>query len=121
DAGVLEGVDAAADDRHDATRDLHVERAVTADENGLRLALLARDLGEPPRPRDRERGADTVLARRVTGRGHDPAPGSPLRIRADYHRAPPQLGVVALLHRGVEGVHVHVPNNSHSHELSGFT
>ena len=101
DSGSTSGVH-VAQDRHDLRRHRLVLVEVRPHDDQLRA--------KPHRARHRHRRAHAELARLVARRRHHAAP---LGAAAHRHRPAAQRGIVALLHRGVEGVHVQMDNAPH--------
>ena len=89
-------------DHHDLPRHLLVAVHPRGHEHRVRALLTGLE--------DRHGGAHAEAAGLVAGGRDDPAVGRP----ADDDALAPQLRVVQLLHRGVEGIHVDVQNHDGS-------
>jgi hypothetical protein len=113
DAGLLEGVAGGGEDRHDPRRDVSIEGVILTDEDRLRLAATTRGLRQAPRARDRQGRADAVPSGRVARRRHDASAVALLGIGADDEGPVAERRIPPRLDGGVEGVHVHVSDDSH--------
>src|SRR5690606_26622948 len=96
-----------AEDRLHLARDRLVAREVRRHEYRLRA--------QPLGPRRRHRRTYAVASRLVGGRAHD----RPWTAPGHHHRAAAQRRIVALLHRGVERVHVDVDDLAHARWILG--
>jgi hypothetical protein len=98
DTDLLHQIRELKKDRHDALRRYGIPGHVGPGVDTLRA--------ETPRLRDRLRGMDPELPSLVRTGGDDAASLPPLGIRPHNHRFSPPFGVISLLYRREERIHV---------------